>query len=279
MVMELKESWGMLADRFLKLFGLRPFETGPRLTDPYNIYLDVDDPNDKRALRVAMFITVLFHLSLFVIRFAGQTVIYVPDNRQLITLRNLAGPPQIAGGGQPRSAPKKIEIPKPKPAPMPFPDPTPDDPEPLYEVTPDVAPEIIGQVSNDFSIGDISAPPGAGGYGGSSRGSGVGGGPGGPGDGVYTVGGGVTNPTPIFMPLPMYTEAARKARVEGIVMLQAVVRKNGTVDSFRVVRGLGYGLDESAINTIATKWRFKPGTLNGQPVDVLANIEVSFRLY
>jgi len=51
------------------------------------------------------------------------------------------------------------------------------------------------------------------------------------------------------------------------------------VDSFKVIRGLGYGLDESAINTIATKWRFKPGSLNGQPVDVQATIEVSFRLY
>ena len=49
--------------------------------------------------------------------------------------------------------------------------------------------------------------------------------------------------------------------------------------SFRVIRGLGYGLDESAINTVATKWRFKPGSLNGRPVDVQANIEVTFRLY
>jgi TonB family protein len=83
----------------------------------------------------------------------------------------------------------------------------------------------------------------------------------------------------LAQPLPQYTEQARKARVEGIVVLQAVVRKDGTVDSFRVLRGLGYGLDESAINTIATKWRFRPGTLNGQPVDVQANIEVSFKLY
>ena len=62
-------------------------------------------------------------------------------------------------------------------------------------------------------------------------------------------------------------------------MIQAIIRRNGTVDSFKVIRGLGYGLDESAIQTIASKWRFKPGTLNGVPVDVQANIEVSFRLY
>ncbi|PYU89107.1 MAG: hypothetical protein DMG08_22905 [Acidobacteria bacterium] len=86
-------------------------------------------------------------------------------------------------------------------------------------------------------------------------------------------------PIPVNQPLPLYTEEARKAKVEGLVLLQAIVRKDGTVDSFKVIRGLGYGLDESAINTIATKWRFKPGSLNGQPVDVQATIEVSFRLY
>ena len=77
----------------------------------------------------------------------------------------------------------------------------------------------------------------------------------------------------------MYTEEARKAKVEGLVLIQAIVRKDGSVDSFKIVRGLGYGLDEAAINTIATKWRFRPGTYNGQPVDVQCSIEVSFRLY
>lgn len=93
------------------------------------------------------------------------------------------------------------------------------------------------------------------------------------------VGNGVKAPEVLVKTLPAYTEEARKARAEGIVLIQAVIRKDGTVDSFRVLRGLGYGLDESAINTIATKWRFKPGTYNGTPVDVQANIEVSFRLY
>ena len=277
--MSFRENWDRFSDRFMKFFGLRPYATGPRLVDPYNIYLDADDPDDKRALRVAMFIALVFHILLFVVRFATTTGVFIPDNRQLITLRNLAGPPSMAGGGQPKTAPKKLEVPKPKPQPLPFPDPTPDDPEPLYQTVPDPAPQIVAQIGNELSIGDINAPPGTGGLGGNSRGPGVGNGPGGPGDGVYGVGGGVKAPTVIFQPLPLYTEDARKARVEGLVLLQAIIRKDGSVDSFKVIRGLGYGLDESAINTIATKWRFKPGTLNGQPVDVQANIEVSFRLY
>ena len=84
------------------------------------------------------------------------------------------------------------------------------------------------------------------------------------GSGVYVVGPGIEAPVVLFQPLPAYTAEARAARVEGIVLVQAVIRKDGTVDSFKVLRGLGYGLDESAINTIATKWRFRPGTLNGR---------------
>ncbi len=99
------------------------------------------------------------------------------------------------------------------------------------------------------------------------------------GSGVYVVGPGIEAPVVLLLPLPAYTAEARAARVEGTVLIQVIIRKNGTVDSFRVLRGLGYGLDESAINTIATKWRFRPGTLNGEPVDVQANIEVSFRLF
>ena len=95
----------------------------------------------------------------------------------------------------------------------------------------------------------------------------------------YLVGNGVNPPIPLRQPQPRYTKEARKARAERIVTIQAIVRKDGSVDSFKVLRGLGYGLDESAINTIATKWRFKPGTINGAAVDVYANIEVAFRLY
>jgi TonB family protein len=86
-------------------------------------------------------------------------------------------------------------------------------------------------------------------------------------------------PKVISMPRPLYTDAARDAKIEGIVRLKAMVRKNGSVDSFRVVQGLGYGLDERAIETIGKYWKFQPGTLKGQPVDAEVTIEISFRLY
>jgi TonB family protein len=90
---------------------------------------------------------------------------------------------------------------------------------------------------------------------------------------------GAEDPVLLVNPMPPYTEDARKARIEGFVVLQAVIRKNGTVDTFKVLKGLGYGLDDSAINTIATKWRFRPGTLEGKPVDVIVNLEVHFRMF
>jgi len=190
--------------------------------------------------------------------------------------------------------------------------PDPENPKPLMP-----AEDLLAQVASvqmpidipqdqSLPIGDITAPPngslssgpGSGGGIGTGRGTGVGSGTGagvGPGSGggmgggsgggigsgvgPYVVGNGVKAPQVLFQPLPAYTEEARKARAEGIVLIQAIIRKDGTVDSFKVLRGLGYGLDESAINTIATKWRFRPGTFNGAPVDVQANIEVSFRLY
>jgi len=95
----------------------------------------------------------------------------------------------------------------------------------------------------------------------------------------YLVGNGVNPLIPLRQPQPRYTKEARKARAERIVTIQAIVRKDGKVDSFKIIKGLGYGLDESAINTIRTKWRFIPVTLNGVPVNVQANIKVSFWLY
>jgi TonB family protein len=96
---------------------------------------------------------------------------------------------------------------------------------------------------------------------------------------VYVVGPDVKAPEVISQALPAYTAEARAAGVEGIVFIQAIVRKDGAVDSCNILRGLGYGLDESAINTITTRWRFRPGTLNGEPVDVQTNIVVSFRFF
>jgi TonB family protein len=96
---------------------------------------------------------------------------------------------------------------------------------------------------------------------------------------VYSVGDSVKPPQVLQQPKPSYTEEAREARIEGIVLVNAVIQKNGSVGQIKILKGLGYGLDERVANTLSKQWKFKPGTLNDEPVDVSVVMEVSFRLY
>lgn len=255
--------------------------------DPYNIF--EDDVSGRKPLQVAIALAFLTHILLFVLvlpSFGNR--IFVPTEEVLV-LKQLARPAAVSGGGnQPEAAPPKPEptIPEPKPQPVPIPDPTPNEPEPIRKEEIEEMPRIREQIAADLNIGDITAPPGPPARGGEGQGrfAGTGTGPTeGPGtgtgqDGVYTIGSGVTMPTIVQQTTPSYTDEAIRAKVQGVVVLQAIIRKNGRVDSFKVIRGLGYGLEEKAIQEIAQQWRFRPGTYNGQPVDVLATIEVQFNL-
>ena len=98
-----------------------------------------------------------------------------------------------------------------------------------------------------------------------------------PPEGPFRVGAEVRPPSIIDRVEPQYTDEARDAHLRGTVVLQAIIRKDGTVDIQRIVHSLGLGLDESAI-TALKQWRFQPGTKNGVPVDVSLNIEVNFNL-
>ena len=76
---------------------------------------------------------------------------------------------------------------------------------------------------------------------------------------------------------PQYTDAARSVGLSGTVVLQAVVRSDGTVDVLRVVRGLPLGLTDSAIQAIK-QWQFRPGQKDGQNADIALSIEVNFNI-
>ena len=94
-----------------------------------------------------------------------------------------------------------------------------------------------------------------------------------------------TKPTPsverpvevTYKPAPAYTEEARARHVEGEVLLDVEFTAGGKVRILRVVRGLGYGLDEMA-QRAAEQIRFKPATSNGTPVDTRATLTIVFRL-
>jgi TonB family protein len=95
---------------------------------------------------------------------------------------------------------------------------------------------------------------------------------------VYSVGGDVVAPVPIYKPEPDYTKEAKAAKLQGTDVLWAVVDGTGTVAKVEMVKALDKGLDESAMQTVRT-WKFKPATKNGVPVPVRVIVETSFRLF
>jgi TonB family protein len=131
-----------------------------------------------------------------------------------------------------------------------------------------------------------SAGPGAGGGVGSGQGTGLGqgdgsgigdGSGGGTGGGPYRPGSGVEPPRLLKEVRAMYSDAARRANLEGEVELEIVIRRDGSVGDVKVLRGLGMGLNEQAIQAVR-QWRFSPARLKGTPVDVIVEVAVEFRL-
>jgi len=149
-------------------------------------------------------------------------------------------------------------------------------------------PQVDLQVLGDpfGKSGPPSNGPGNGGGIGDGDGTGVGPGRGpgaGPGEGGDTgggprgLGGASTAPVVLFQVEPEFSEEARKAKLQGVVMLYGEVDTNGRLRNIRVTRGLGLGLEEKAIEAVK-QWRFRPGTLDGKPIVSAAAIEVNFHL-
>ena len=89
---------------------------------------------------------------------------------------------------------------------------------------------------------------------------------------------GVTKPVPTFKPDPVYTPQAKKAKIQGTVVLRVTVEPDGTVGDVKIIRSLDKGLDQAAVDAVTT-WKFKPATKDGKPIAVETSIEVNFRLY
>jgi len=166
-----------------------------------------------------------------------------------------------------------------------------------------VQPELIDQVDKNISLGIPnginglpSDGPGSGGGIGTNRGGAVGGGIGygyGPGigdntgsgpsriggndDKVYNPNKNIVNPIITYKQKPKYTTEGQRDKIQGSVILSAILSKDGTISEIKVVRGLGYGLDEEAIKA-AYKIKFVPGKKNDQPINVRVRLEFVFQL-
>ena len=97
------------------------------------------------------------------------------------------------------------------------------------------------------------------------------------GDPVYIVGKSVSAPRVLKSPDPVYTIDARNAKIQGTVILVTIVNLKGVAEQIRVQRSLDPGLDESAVQAVRL-WKFAPATKDGQPVAVMINVQVNFRL-
>ncbi len=192
------------------------------------------------------------------------------------------------------------EVPRPEPVPpapprpieTPVAPPRPDPPPPPPPAPAVSAPVVPMPADEKDAVGAPTTKPGTtqgAGNGGSAgggigRGVGEGDGPGigagsggGTGGGPYRAGAGIDAPRLLHEVKANYTEDARRQGIQGHVALEIVVRRDGSVGSVRVVRGLDSGLDRMAMDAVR-QWRFAPARRQGVPVDVIAEVSVQFKL-
>ena len=219
---------------------------------------------ENRRFRILLMLATLAHLALFFVVFPEMTrepeYVGTPGKVYVMQQTRFKKPP-------PRAEKQEQKVPKKKAKKIPIPDPTPDDPEPI-EIEPVDVPELELESVEDVVFGIPDGPdPGTGKtYGAPFQGD------------AFQVGDGIAKPIAIHKPQPRYTEEARQARIQGVVILSCVVTEKGEVAKLKVIKGLPLGLDESALETVAT-WKFKPAKdLEGRPVPVYFHITVSFWL-
>jgi protein TonB len=198
------------------------------------------------------------------------------------------GPRKVSSPIPARRTPPPLEPPKrpvePPPAPL--------EAKVLPPVMAPVAPIAADKANQEGVLKEVpkETPPsqgsGTGGGAGSGKGTGIGEGEGsgiGPGEGGGTGGGpyrpgsGVDPPKLLREVRASYTDEARRANLNGEVVLEIVVRRDGSVGDVRILQRLGSGLDERAVQAVR-QWRFAPARLKGTPVDVVVEVAVEFKL-
>ncbi len=205
---------------------------------------------DRKLTRTAVIIAVVLHVVFFAVNLPEQLAEAREEKKKKVyvvkQVRFKPPPPK-----------QQQELPKPKAKKVPIPDPTPDEPEPI-RLPEEIEPEIE-MPDTDVIFGIPEGPP-----------------PDEP-TGPIRVGGDVKPPEKVSYPSPQYTEIARKARIQGVVIVEAIIDKSGKVTNVKVLKGLPMGLDQAAADAVA-RWTFKPATLNGKPVAVIYNLTVNFQL-
>jgi len=211
----------------------------------------------------------------------------------------LKGDATVRSPVPPRTVRRPAPSPKPRPAPPVRPRPVERPVEPPPPAPAPVVPQVAAPVATTTAdardaSGTVEAVPrdadsqgsGAGGGAGTGHGTGLGegegagigaGSGGGTGGGPYRPGSGITPPAIQREVKPAYTEEARRRGISGDVVLEIVVRRDGSVGDVQVIQGLGGGLDQRAVEAVR-QWRFSPARRFGTPVDVIVEVAVEFTL-
>lgn len=219
-----------------------------------------------------------------------------PRENYELTFIQMAGPGGGGGGGgnnspePPAKLEMKAEIPEAPKIEVPKVE-TPPPPPPSLVAPVQTSPTLPVQTAG--VVTGLSAAPslgtGTGGGGGTGRGTGSGpgtgsglgpGSGGGFGDGAYRPGTGAEDPVLIRKVEPKYTPEAMRAKIQGIVELEAVVGASGQITDIRIYKSLdrGFGLDEEALR-VARQWLFRPARYQGKPVSMVVIIQMEFRLH
>jgi protein TonB len=215
---------------------------------------------------------------------AAQVVEQAPSPINVVYLP--APGPGGGGGGNPAPpAPTRLDVPRPRPfEPVPT-------VQPAVLPTPPPDPTLNATITTSLDdllrsngLGAVSLGPSGGGLGpgvGPGRGPGIGPGHDGNfGGDAARPGNGCVVPQPLGQPRPNYTADAMRAKLQGDVYVEVVVRKDGTVGDVRVTQSLdpAHGLDAEAIKA-AKSWTFRAATCQGRPVDMVVTLILEFRLH
>jgi len=211
----------------------------------------LESDEDDRKLKRAIVIAVVLHAILLAVPIlsTGDKAIKPPEKPKVYVVQQVRF--------RPPPPKQQEELLKPRTKKVPIPDPTPDEPEPIRVV--EEVEQRLDIPVDDTVFGIPEGPPAV------------------EPDGPILVGGDVKPPERVFAPQPAYTEIARRARIQGVVIVQAIIDKAGNVTNVKVLKGLPMGLEEAAVDAMK-QWKFKPATLNGRPVTVYYNLTVNFKL-
>lgn len=216
----------------------------------------IDDPREGRRLRLAVAAALACHLPLLLLPDLGGEATAAPEvvEPPVVVVRDLRFRP-------PEPPPEPLERPpvqEERPLVVPVPDPAPVEPEPIREIE---LPPPVEPLPVEVILVPPPPPPA----------------PEAAPSEVLRVGGRIARPRQLFAPRPSYTEVARRARIQGTVILEVQLDEEGRVDDVTVLRSLPFGLTESAVAAVS-RWRYEPARLGGRAVPVLMTVTVRFEL-